>query len=155
MGGVGSRNLNCPVNPRLLFGVPVVRLGLAIRIVYILCLTVATYNHALIVLRHGWDWDYGGMPIGTGIFWTSLTLLDPLVATLLIWKPRPAIIMLVILIVSDVAHDTWVILKFGGAGWMVADQWIFLGLVLTTIAFVWRASGPSAWPDAVTVDKDE
>jgi hypothetical protein len=117
-----------------------VRLALAIRIVYILCLTVATYNHALIVIHQGWEWNYGGMPIGTAVFWTSLTLLDPLVAILLIWKPRPAVIMLVILIVSDVAHNTWVILKYGGEGWMVADQWIFLAFVLATIVFVWRAT---------------
>jgi hypothetical protein len=117
-----------------------VRLALAIRIVYMFCLTVATYNHALIVIHHGWEWNYGGMPIGTAVFWTSLTLLDPLVAILLIWKPRPAVIMLVILIVSDVAHNTWVILKYSGEGWMVADQWIFLAFVLTTIVFVWRAA---------------
>jgi hypothetical protein len=117
-----------------------IRLALAIRIVYMLCLTAATYNHALIVIHHGWGWNYGGMPIGTAVFWTSLTLLDPFVATLLIWKPRPAVILLVILIVSDVAHNTWVILNYGGEVWMVAAQWIFLAFVLTTIVFVWRAT---------------
>ncbi len=55
-----------------------VRLALAIRIVYMVCLAVATYNHAAALIQHGWDWNYGGMPMGTIVFWTSLTLLDPL-----------------------------------------------------------------------------
>ena len=117
-----------------------VRLALAIRIVYTFCLAVGTYNHAVILIRHGWDWNYGGMPIGTVVFWTSLTLLDPLVAILLFLKPKPAVITLVILMVSDVANNTWVMLKYGGEGWMVASQWIFLAFVLITIGFVWRAT---------------
>jgi hypothetical protein len=117
-----------------------VRLSLAIRIIYMTCLAVATYNHAVVLIRHGWGWNYGGMPIGTIVFWTSLALLDPLVAVLLFLKPKPAVIMLVILMVSDVAHNTWVILRYGGEVWMVAAQWIFLAFVLTTIGFVWRAS---------------
>jgi hypothetical protein len=117
-----------------------VRLSLAIRIIYMTCLAVATHNHAVVLIRHGWGWNYGGMPIGTIVFWTSLALLDPLVAVVLFLKPKPAVIMLVILMVSDVAHNTWVILRYGGEVWMVAAQWIFLVFVLTTIGFVWRAS---------------
>ena len=117
-----------------------VRFALAIRIVYMSCLAVATYNHAVVLIHHGWGWNYGGMPIGTIVFWTSLTLLDPMVAILLFLKPRPAVIMLVILMASDVANNTWVILRYGGEVWKVAAQWIFLAFVLTTIDFVWRAT---------------
>jgi hypothetical protein len=114
--------------------------ALAIRIVYAFCLAAATYNHAVVLIHHGWDWNYGGMPMGIIVFWTSLTLLDPLVAVLLFLKPKAAVIMLVILMVSDVANNTWVILKYGGQGWMVACQWIFLTFVVMTISFVWRAT---------------
>jgi hypothetical protein len=120
-----------------------VRLGLAIRIVYGFCLTVGTYNHAVALIHHGLDWNYGGMPIGTIVFWTSLTLLDPFVAVLLFLKPKPAAIMLVILMVSDAGHNTWVIHKHGGEGWMVINQWIFLTFVLLTVGFVWRGTPKS------------
>jgi hypothetical protein len=83
-------------------------------------------------LRRYADWHY--------VFWTSLTVLDPLVAILLFLKTKHAAIMLVILMVSDVANNTWVILKYAGEGWMVASQWIFLAFVLITIGFVWRAT---------------
>jgi hypothetical protein len=117
-----------------------IRLALAIRIVWIFCLVAGTYNHSVILIHHGWDWRYGGMPIGTVIFWTSLTLLDPLVAILLLLKPKPAAIMLIILMACDVVNNTWVVLKYGGEGWMVAGQWVFLVFILTTIGFVWRAT---------------
>lgn len=117
-----------------------VRLAWAIRMVWIVCLAAGTYNHSAILIHHGWDWRYGGLPIGTVIFWTSLTLLDPLVAVLLFLKPKLAAIMLMILMASDVANNTWVVLKYGGESWMVASQWIFLVFVLTTISFVWRAT---------------
>ena len=42
--------------------------GFAIRITYALGLAVGTFTHALTLLRHGWSWDYGGMPIGTVVF---------------------------------------------------------------------------------------
>jgi hypothetical protein len=105
-----------------------------------LCLAAGTYNHSVTLIHHGWGWNYGGMPIGTIVFWTSLTLLDPLVAILLFLRPRPATMMLLILMVIDVTHNTWVILKYGGEGWMVASQWIFLAFVLLTTRFVWCAT---------------
>lgn len=54
-----------------------------VRMVYVLCLAVGTYTHASILVRHGWRWNYGGKPIGTVVFWSALTVLDPLVAVLL------------------------------------------------------------------------
>ncbi|HTV83141.1 MAG TPA: hypothetical protein VME18_10855 [Acidobacteriaceae bacterium] len=92
------------------------------------------------MIRHDWDWNCGGIPIGTRIFWTSLTLPDPLVGALVFLKPQPAALMLVILMVSDAAQNTWIIHRYGGKGWMVTDQWIFLIFVLFTISFVWRAA---------------
>ena len=32
-----------------------VRLGVAIRIVYMFCLAVGTYNHAVVLIHHGWE----------------------------------------------------------------------------------------------------
>src|ERR1700735_2883275 len=79
------------------------------RIVYVLCLAAGTYTHASILVRHGWRGDYGGKPISTVLFWSALTLLDPLVAVLLFVRPRIGITALMLLMLSDVIHNTWVI----------------------------------------------
>ncbi len=50
---------------------------------YAVCLLGATCTHVLIVAMHGLFWDYGGAPIFTRIYWTSLTFVDPLAAVLL------------------------------------------------------------------------
>jgi hypothetical protein len=50
-------------------------------------------------------------------------LLDPLVAILLFLKPKPAAIMLIVLMASDVVNNTWVVLKYGGrVGWWQANE---------------------------------
>jgi len=97
------------------------------------------YRLAVVLIHHGWNWNYG-----TIVFWTSLTLLDPLIAILLFLKPKPAAIMLVILMVSDVAHNTWAIRKYGGEVGGVINQSIFLIFILLTISFVWRAAQSEA-----------
>lgn len=48
--------------------------------------------------------------------------------------------LLLVLMVSDVVHNTWVIHIYGGIIWMVADQWVFLIFVLATARMIWRAS---------------
>jgi hypothetical protein len=112
----------------------------AVRIVYTVCLAAGTYTHSSILARHGWGWDYGGRPLGTVLFWSALTFLDPLVAGLLFFRPRLGITLLTLLMLSDVVHNTWFIYKYGGIVWMVAVQWIFLIFVLSTVRIVWDAA---------------
>ena len=111
-----------------------------IRIVYLLCLAVGTYSHASVLVHHGLHWDYGGKPIGTVLFWSALTIIDPLVAVLLFIKPRLGIVALTLLMLIDVVHNSWIINKYGGIVWMVADQWIFMIFVLSTVQIVWRSA---------------
>lgn len=61
-----------------------------IRAAYALCLLGATYNHAAILIKHGLFWTYGGVPLPSAIFWTSLTLADPATALCLFLVPRLA-----------------------------------------------------------------
>jgi hypothetical protein len=61
-----------------------------------------------------------------------LKLLDPLVAILLFLKPKPAAIMLIILMASDVVNNTWVVLKYGGRVGCGRPM-VFLVFILTTI----------------------
>jgi hypothetical protein len=116
------------------------------RIVYVLCLAAGTYTHASILVRHGWRWDYGGKPISTVLFWSALTLLDPLVAVLLFVRPRIGITALMLLMLSDVIHNTWVIHVYGGIVWMVGDQWLFLIFVFATARTFWKATQKQSQP---------
>ena len=118
------------------------RLALAIRGVYALCLAAGTYSHALPLLRHGLSWNYGGMPPASTIFLTSLTVVDPIIAAMLFIKPKLAIVLLLLLMVSDVAHNTWAILTHGFVVWMVADQYLFLAFLLATAPLVWKNLPP-------------
>jgi hypothetical protein len=116
------------------------------RFVYVLCLAAGTYAHASILVRHGWRWDYGGKPISTVLFWSALTLLDPLVAALLFVMPRIGITSLMLLMSSDVIHNTWVIHVYGGILWMVADQWLFLIFIFATPRTFWKAVQKQSLP---------
>ena len=109
----------------------------AVRLLYVLCLAVGTYTHASMLAHHGWRWDYGGKPFFTVVFWSALTFLDPLVAVLLLVVPRAGTVLLLLLMFSDVVHNTWVVKVYGGVLWMVADQWIFFIFVLATARIIW------------------
>jgi hypothetical protein len=116
--------------------------GLLIRVVYGLCLFGATAVHALTIIRHGLFWDYGGVVWPSAVYWTSLTLLDPLAALLLFFRPRLGVILTAAIIVTDVAHNLWFVLhkgEFGGRRlWLIANspflaQVAFLIFVAATI----------------------
>ena len=68
------------------------------------------------------------MPLFTVLFWSALTLLDPLVAIVLLVLPRAGTVLLLLLMLTDVLHNTWVVKVYGGVVWMVADQWLFYSL---------------------------
>ena len=73
-------------------------------------------------------------------FGCDRTFLDPLVAILLFVAPRVGVVLLLVLMFSDVIHNTWIIGVYGGVSWMVVDQWLFLIFVSVTTRIVWRAA---------------
>jgi hypothetical protein len=98
-----------------------------------------------IVATHGLLWDYGGAPILTRIYWTSLTFLDPLAAVLLFFRPRAGILLTLAIIVSDVAHNTWIIWRSGAVDWlnfMYVSQVAFLLFVVLTVSRAWAVTWP-------------
>jgi hypothetical protein len=114
-----------------------------LRSVYALCLLGAASTHIWTVATHGLLWDYGGVPIFSRIYWTSLTALDPLAAILLLVQPRIGLSLTLAIIVTDVAHNTW--MMHGSAApnwwnWMYVLQVIFLVFVLLSIPFAWRSA---------------
>jgi hypothetical protein len=106
-----------------------------------LCLLGATSTHLLTLVRHDLFWNYGGAPLFTCIYWTSLTFLDPLAAVLLFLKPRAGLLATFVIIVSDVAHNTWLMQRSQSPdwlNWMYLSQVAFLVFVLVTVQRAWR-----------------
>lgn len=113
-----------------------------LRTIYALCLLGAASTHVWTVATHGLFYDYGGVPIFTRVFWTSLTVLDPLAAVLLFVKPQAGLILTLVIIVSDVLHNTWLMNRSTTANWsnwMYVLQVVFLIFVLLTISRAWEA----------------
>jgi hypothetical protein len=112
-----------------------------LRSAYALCLLAATCTHVWIVATHGLFWDYGGAPVLSRIYWTSLTLLDPLGAVLLFLRPKVGILLALAIIISDVAHNTWLMWRIIGVDWlnlMYVSQVVFLVFVLLTASQAWK-----------------
>ncbi len=84
------------------------RRSLILRVIYALCLLGATANHWAILLQHGLYWDYGGFPVATAIFWTSLSFLDPAAVVLLFARPNAGVAATIAIIVTDVIHNLWI-----------------------------------------------
>ncbi len=81
------------------------RASLVIRSIWAACLLVAAANHARTLLRHGLFWDYGGVGWGSAFYWSSLTLIDPIVAALLFVRPKAGIVATILHIVTNVIHN--------------------------------------------------
>lgn len=82
------------------------RSSLIIRIIWAACLLVATANHAGILLAHGLAWDYGGVGLASALYWSSLTLIDPIIAAPLFVRPKAGIVSTLILMATNVLHNS-------------------------------------------------
>ncbi len=73
-------------------------------LIYILAFTGASYNHIADLARHGL-FPYTslfGVPPALNIYWTSLTLLDPLAILLLFLRPRAGCLFYLLIMLTDV-----------------------------------------------------
>jgi uncharacterized membrane protein YqaE (UPF0057 family) len=85
---------------------------LAVKVVmaiYTVCFLIGTYTHAAGLLSRGFLAQ--PVPVVIGIYWDTLTLLDPLTAALLWWRPKPGIWLAVGIMASDVSINTCVYLS--------------------------------------------
>jgi len=107
--------------------------------VYVACFAIGTISHALDF------WVLGLRPYSWGpplleAFWSSLVLLDPAVAGLLLFgKRRAGLVLAAIIMVCDVAANSYAFFVLGIEGFAVALplQAAFLGYVLGSIGFLW------------------
>jgi hypothetical protein len=74
--------------------------------VYALGFLFGTWNHVL-DLRHGGFLPYTYAPLAFNIYWTSLTVLDPLAAFLLFKLPYCGMVLAVLIMVSDLAVNLY------------------------------------------------
>lgn len=103
-------------------------------------------NHARILLENGLWWDYGGVPWSSAAYWSSLTVLDPLVAALLVLRPKIGIPSTVVLIVTNVIHNLAITAHYAPEGeflmrasnLFVISQIGFMLFVVATAHIAWR-----------------
>jgi hypothetical protein len=132
------------------------RSGRLIRSLYAICLLAAASTHAYALIQHGVFWDYGGAPFASAVFWTSLTVLDPAAATLLLLARRSGVVLTVAIIVVDVVHNAFfaasdLIARHAAfdllQNWMLTSQVVFMGFVLATVSTAWpRGRDPGPMP---------
>lgn len=91
------------------------------------------------------------MSPASAVYWTSLTFIDPIVATLLFARPRLGIIATVLLITTNVVHNLAVAAAYSPDGTLLAraasDPFIlsqvgFMLFVFVTAKPAWRGTLP-------------
>ena len=90
---------------------------------------------------------YAEAPIMLEAFWSSLVVLDfTVVALLLFGQRRAGLALAAIIMVGDVAANSYASFGLGIEGFAVALplQAAFLGFVLGSIGFLWPARGGAA-----------
>ena len=95
---------------------PVQRGSVIVRAIWAACLLVAGLNHARTLFQHGLLWDYGGVGWPSATYWSSLTLLDPIVAALLFVRPVAGVRATLVLIATNVAHNLAIPARYAPEG---------------------------------------
>jgi hypothetical protein len=109
--------------------------------VYALGFLFGTWNHVL-DLRHGGFLPYTYAPLAFNIYWTGLTVLDPLAALLLFVLPYCGMVLAVLIMVSDLAVNLYAgcILFAGTPMWdaTLLSQVAFGFFLFVTVPMAWR-----------------
>jgi hypothetical protein len=118
----------------------VTRLSLALRLLFAACLLGATVNHVRADIDCGLLCGYGfDAALPSRIYWSSLTVLDPLAAALLLVRPRAGLWLTFVVIASDVLHNSYYV--------ALANEWTnpfylsqvgFLVLAAATAPLAWK-----------------
>ncbi|PZN93467.1 MAG: hypothetical protein DCF31_12565 [Alphaproteobacteria bacterium] len=121
------------------------RHSLIVRGIWATCLLIGGLSHARTLIQHGLLWDYGGAAKASGIYWSSLTIIDPAVAALLFVRPKVGIVGTIVLITTNVIHNVTVTALADTAGDFLAraanpfigSQIVFMVFVLATARIAW------------------
>jgi hypothetical protein len=74
-------------------------------IVYSVGFLIGTFTHISHIIHHGIL--VHPVPLAISIYWDALTLLDPLTAIVLWWKPQLGIKLALAIMVSDISLNTY------------------------------------------------
>ena len=108
--------------------------SIVVRSIWAACLLIAGLNHVRVLVEHGLFWDYGGLHPMSSAYLTALTILDPMVAALLLIKPRVGVLATIVLILTNVIHNLATIAHFAPPGEFVARA--SHPIILSQIAFM-------------------
>lgn len=123
--------------------------GVIVRSIWAACLLIAGLNHARILFLHGLRWDYGGVNAASAAYWSSLTVLDPVVAGLLFIRPKVGIPATIGLIITNVVHNIAMTVRHVPQSELIAhaasdpfllSQIGFMLFVAATARTAWRGS---------------
>ena len=116
-----------------------VRCFLAVQVV---CFVGAGLNHARDIWQGGWL-PYEAAPLPMNAYWTALAPLDLLAAGLLLTRPKAGVAVALLIMVSDVAVNSYAHYGLGFRGWYgdlaLQLQSTFLGFVVGAAPLVWWA----------------
>lgn len=101
--------------------------------------SVGTCTHVENVLRAGLS-PLPLQPLSFNLYWTSLTLLDPLAAFLLVVRPRFGLVLSAAIMASDVSVNAYAFRPRGAIRleWPFWLQVAFAVFVLAAIPYCWR-----------------
>ena len=117
------------------------------QVLWIVGYLIGTSTHTIDLLLGGTN-TYSSFPDPLRLFWTSLTVLDPLVVVLLVLQKQVGVVLGVVVIVVDVGVNATVYATIGGLTLFgLLCQTLFGILILTT------ARPLSAWFAAVNRSK--
>lgn len=110
-----------------------------ILITYVAAFCIGTATHLDGLLHRRWFPQHPFL----NIYWTSLALLDPLAAVLLIRAPRAGLLLALVIMLSDVGiNSAGSYLYLDASGRYAIDYFVqlqsaFLGFLLGSAPFVW------------------
>lgn len=104
-------------------------------LIYIISFSIATSTHIRDLLLGGFL-PYAGKPLWANIYWTSLTLLDPLAILLLLFRLRTGMILYAFIIVTDVLINLYFTISLAGISgvyniYMMGQLFFLFFLILT------------------------
>jgi len=113
----------------------------AIFTIYIFGFSYGTINHVIDIHRDGLlGYDY--VPFVINIYWTTLTVLDPLAIILLLFFPFPGMALSVLIMITDLAVNISVTLYYFFHTSALSDGRLFLQIAFGLFVFF---TVPLAW----------
>jgi hypothetical protein len=114
------------------------------QILWVIGFLIGTTTHTADLILGGLD-VYGGFPPGVRLFWVTLTVLDPIIAVLIVLRRRSGIVLGMAVILADIAVNWTVFVLLGGLAWFgVVNQSLFAVLILATARPLWASFGRSS-----------